>query len=296
MHCVARDFEARPLAVLEKGVVHPHFALPRNEAERRVIAFMVMSYILVAAVHEGEVVACTLKGTQHHVIFMHPGAMNFWQLRNRIADSVSRADHFETLLVFFGKFEFSQLGFSYGTPGAEMYFVKNKQFAMVCLFPGRREFTKPREECVRGALRSVSKLLRFQRLINGTRFAIGQCEVTRSTSCVLGQGHDAQARLRRGKQGSVWKVKKIEDRGFVALEVSGRLEGEHLTELQEALTAEGAEEDVVLDLKQVKLVDQEAVSFLAGCEASGAELRNCPSYIREWIARERKQIVSNQEN
>lgn len=82
----------------------------------------------------------------------------------------------------------------------------------------------------------------------------------------------------------------------MALEVSGRLEGEHLTELQEALTAEGAEEDVVLDLKQVKLVDQEAVSFLAGCEASGAELRNCPSYIREWIARERKQIVSNQEN
>jgi len=44
---------------------------------------------------------------------------------------------------------------------------------------------------------------------------------------------------------------------------------------------------VVLDLKDIKLVNRDAVKFLAHCEADGARLENCPAYIREWIARER---------
>jgi hypothetical protein len=40
---------------------------------------------------------------------------------------------------------------------------------------------------------------------------------------------------------------------------------------------------MALDLEEVKLVDREAVRFLAACEARGIQLRNCPSYIREWI-------------
>jgi len=39
-------------------------------------------------------------------------------------------------------------------------------------------------------------------------------------------------------------------------------------------------------LKDVRLVDQDAVTFLAECEASGARLRNCPAYIRNWIGSE----------
>jgi hypothetical protein len=39
-------------------------------------------------------------------------------------------------------------------------------------------------------------------------------------------------------------------------------------------------------LKEVKLVDRDVVSFLAGCEAKGVKLVNCPAYIREWIERE----------
>ncbi|HLX82762.1 MAG TPA: hypothetical protein VKR59_02625 [Terriglobales bacterium] len=42
----------------------------------------------------------------------------------------------------------------------------------------------------------------------------------------------------------------------------------------------------VLDLEEMKLVGQEAVSFLADCQARGTKLRNCPAYIKEWIARE----------
>ena len=37
---------------------------------------------------------------------------------------------------------------------------------------------------------------------------------------------------------------------------------------------------VVLDLADVMLVDRDAVRFLAGIEAEGAVLVNCPEYVR----------------
>jgi len=42
-------------------------------------------------------------------------------------------------------------------------------------------------------------------------------------------------------------------------------------------------------LKDVTLVDRDAVKFLALCEADSITLENCPAYIREWIERERGQ-------
>lgn len=45
---------------------------------------------------------------------------------------------------------------------------------------------------------------------------------------------------------------------------------------------------MVLDLEEVKLVDRDAVRFLAQVEAAGTELRNCSAFIREWILQERK--------
>ena len=42
-----------------------------------------------------------------------------------------------------------------------------------------------------------------------------------------------------------------------------------------------------IDLKNVVLVDREAVKLLALSEAHGKELRNCAPYIREWVTRER---------
>jgi hypothetical protein len=43
-----------------------------------------------------------------------------------------------------------------------------------------------------------------------------------------------------------------------------------------------------LDLKDLKLVDQDAVNFLRRCEAESLQLRNCPAYIRKWISGERR--------
>jgi hypothetical protein len=74
-----------------------------------------------------------------------------------------------------------------------------------------------------------------------------------------------------------------EDR--VVLRVSGRIHAEHVDMLRELLGLE--EVRVVVDLKEVTLVDREAVSFLALSEAQGVELKNCAAYLREWIDRER---------
>ena len=72
---------------------------------------------------------------------------------------------------------------------------------------------------------------------------------------------------------------------FVVLHVSGRMQAEHVDTLRELLGREKG--GVAIDLKEVLLVDREAVRLLALSEANGTELRNCPAYIREWVARER---------
>jgi anti-anti-sigma regulatory factor len=70
----------------------------------------------------------------------------------------------------------------------------------------------------------------------------------------------------------------------VILRISGRIKGEDLDVLRASLDQE--ETAVAIDLKDVLFVDHEVVRLLALHESNGAELRNCPLYIREWITRE----------
>ena len=79
------------------------------------------------------------------------------------------------------------------------------------------------------------------------------------------------------------KIRRSEDHGSPTFLLSGRIEGAHVSELQQLLDAETRVASLTIDLQEVRLVDREAVRFLATCEASGFELKNCPSYIREWI-------------
>jgi len=71
--------------------------------------------------------------------------------------------------------------------------------------------------------------------------------------------------------------------------VSGRIDGEAVSELQRLLGLESVASRLTLDLKGVRLVDAEAVEFFARCEDAGSKLRNCPAYVREWIASTRRQ-------
>ena len=81
------------------------------------------------------------------------------------------------------------------------------------------------------------------------------------------------------------RIEKVSDGRVVILHLSGRLQSVHLEELKAHM--EGIAQRLVLNLDQVKLVDREAVCFLAACEASGVQLNQCSPYIREWIDREK---------
>ena len=63
-----------------------------------------------------------------------------------------------------------------------------------------------------------------------------------------------------------------------------------MSELSTLLAAEPGGRALVLDLKDVVLVDRDIVRFLRECEGAGIALRNCPLYVRVWIEREQEQL------
>jgi anti-anti-sigma regulatory factor len=73
----------------------------------------------------------------------------------------------------------------------------------------------------------------------------------------------------------------------VVFKLSGRMDAESIAELETLLRLEVNGRRIVLDLKDVTLVNRDAVSFLERCEADSITLKNCPAYIREWITRQR---------
>jgi len=74
--------------------------------------------------------------------------------------------------------------------------------------------------------------------------------------------------------------------GEVVFRLSGRMDAENVSELEELFSAEESGRRIVLDLENLTLVDQDVVSFLRRCEADSIQLKNCPPYIRKWIAGE----------
>jgi anti-anti-sigma regulatory factor len=76
--------------------------------------------------------------------------------------------------------------------------------------------------------------------------------------------------------------------GGVVIKLSGRMDAENVGELDTLVRKEADGRRIVLDLRDLTLVDQDAVSFLERCEEDNVTLKNCPAYIREWITRRRK--------
>jgi hypothetical protein len=66
--------------------------------------------------------------------------------------------------------------------------------------------------------------------------------------------------------------------------LSGRMEAEQVTELKKLFDRDY--QNIILDLRDVRLADRDAVRFLRGCQAEGVRLENCPAYVREWMDRE----------
>ena len=81
------------------------------------------------------------------------------------------------------------------------------------------------------------------------------------------------------------KIEKDCDECAIRLRLSGRIQSDLIGGIRSAIN-DGCERKI-LDLSEVTLVDLGVVRFLIGCEDEGVELVQCPSYVREWILRER---------
>ena len=83
------------------------------------------------------------------------------------------------------------------------------------------------------------------------------------------------------------KITRVAD-WEVVFSLSGRMDAENVGEMETLLSKEAGDRIIVLDLKDLRLVDQDVVSFLRRSEAVGIQIKNCPAYIREWINGERQ--------
>jgi anti-anti-sigma regulatory factor len=77
-------------------------------------------------------------------------------------------------------------------------------------------------------------------------------------------------------------------RGTVTVFIlSGGVDERAIAEFKRLFEGQADYHNIVLDLKDVSVVDREVVGFFVRCEADGVRLENCTSYIREWMDREK---------
>ena len=69
--------------------------------------------------------------------------------------------------------------------------------------------------------------------------------------------------------------------------LSGRIEKAAIAELRRLFGLQTDFRNIVIDLKDVGVVDREVMRFFMSCEADGAKLEHCTPYIREWMEREK---------
>jgi hypothetical protein len=85
------------------------------------------------------------------------------------------------------------------------------------------------------------------------------------------------------------RIHRTSDRAVV-FTVSGQLDADSVSELCQLVDAEPTDSVPVLDLSDLVLADRDAVRFLGEYEARGrVVLRNCPAYVRTWMAGEHDQ-------
>jgi predicted metal-binding protein len=81
------------------------------------------------------------------------------------------------------------------------------------------------------------------------------------------------------------RIEKSTRQGFTVFALSGRIEQDQVEELKALLDTDYR--SIILDLRELRLADRDAVKFLRDCEKAGMKLENCPWYVREWMEREK---------
>jgi len=85
----------------------------------------------------------------------------------------------------------------------------------------------------------------------------------------------------------VFRIETAARGRFAVFILSGRIETQAIAELRRLFELQTDYRNIVLDLKDVSVVDRAVMLFLARCEADGVKLENCAQYIREWMEREK---------
>ena len=85
------------------------------------------------------------------------------------------------------------------------------------------------------------------------------------------------------------RIQSSEANGQVVFTLSGQMDEEPIAELETLINSEANGRCIVLDLRNLTLVNEDAVTFLERCESNSITLENCPPYIREWIKRQRRE-------
>jgi len=80
------------------------------------------------------------------------------------------------------------------------------------------------------------------------------------------------------------RIERSVRQGMMVFTLSGRMKAEEVAELKALFHADYR--TIVLDLRDVRLADRDAVKFVRSCERDGMKLQNCPAYVREWMDRE----------
>src|SRR5271154_6842466 len=81
------------------------------------------------------------------------------------------------------------------------------------------------------------------------------------------------------------RIERDSCKGTTTIFLIGRFDSDHLEELKTQISISSPQ--IVLDLREVTIVDIEVVRFLVACKARGAKIVHCSRYIREWMVRER---------
>lgn len=84
-----------------------------------------------------------------------------------------------------------------------------------------------------------------------------------------------------------FRIHRSTRRQTIVFALSGELNTEHADRVLADVLSGEADDRIVLDLRDVTLVDRETVQFLARLEGRGIRIVNFPDYVRSWIAAER---------
>src|SRR5713226_5908257 len=77
----------------------------------------------------------------------------------------------------------------------------------------------------------------------------------------------------------VFRIETAARGRFTVFILSGRIGTQAIAELRRLFELQTDYRDIVLDLKDVSVVDREVMRFFISCEADGVKLENCTPYI-----------------